>query len=170
MKLNRVYIAAGSNVEPEKNLPAGIHLLKTWFNVIAVSPLYESRPVDGGPDDPPFLNAVMYLETYVFLDLFRKRLRMIERRMGRVRYDAEGNKSKAVTFDLDVLLFNDEINRSVYEPLPHPAVLKYAHVVVPLADIAPDKRHPLTGETFAEIAARFRDTPGLRVRRDIQPV
>jgi 2-amino-4-hydroxy-6-hydroxymethyldihydropteridine diphosphokinase len=168
MRLNNVYIAAGSNVEPEKNLPAGIRLLKTWFNVIAISPIYESEPVDGMPDEPRYLNAVIQIETYVFLDLFRKRLRMIEGRMGRVRYDRDGNESKLVTLDLDVLLFNNETSRSMFEPLPHPDITNHAHVAVPLADISPTKRHPVTGETFSEIAARFRDSSALKVRGDLQ--
>jgi 2-amino-4-hydroxy-6-hydroxymethyldihydropteridine diphosphokinase len=170
MRLNSVYIAAGSNAEPEKNLTAGIRLLKTWFNVIAVSPIYESEPVDGTPDEPHYLNAVIQLETYVFLDLLRKRLRMIEGRMGRVRVDRDGNKSKVVTLDMDVLLFNNETSRSMIEPLPHPDIVNYAYAALPLADLSPVKRHPITGETFTEIAARFRDAPTIKVRGDLPAI
>ncbi|MCU0511784.1 MAG: 2-amino-4-hydroxy-6-hydroxymethyldihydropteridine diphosphokinase [Anaerolineae bacterium] len=165
MKLNRLYLAMGSNTAPEQNLAAGLRLLKVWFYVVAVSPVYESAPVDD-PAAAPFLNAVVQVDTYVFLDLVRRRLRMIEARLGRVRYDTAGQPVAAVPLDLDVLLFNQEINRSIVETLPHPDIVRYAHVAVPLAQLAPALRHPVTGEPLAAIAERL-GSATLKPRSDI---
>lgn len=167
MKLNRVYIGVASNVQPAINLVDGIRLMHTWFNIIAVSPVYESLPVGGSPDDPIYLNAVIYIETYTYLELLRKRLKGLERLMGRVRQETSEGLPQGVTLDLDILLFNNETDYSVITPLPHPDLTRYAHAAVPLADLAPDLRHPITGETLAVIAARFRDTPGLKRRDDV---
>jgi 2-amino-4-hydroxy-6-hydroxymethyldihydropteridine diphosphokinase len=123
--------------------------------------------VGGTEEDTRYLNAVIYVETYTYLDLLRKRLRGLEYQMGRVRSGDTGAKTGAVTLDLDVLLFNNEVDRSLHEPLPHPDILTYAHACVPLADIAPELRHPVTGDTLETIAARFRDTPGLKQRDDV---
>lgn len=169
-KLNHVYILAGSNHEPEKNLRAGIQLLGDYFNIVAVSPVYQTNAVGGTDDDPHYLNAAVYIETFVILDFLRRRLRQIETHAGRVRFDAEGNKSKIVILDLDILLFNNEVSQSIVAPLPHPDILKYAHAIVPLADIAPDFVHPTTGKKLKETALSFKDTPGLKQRDDIQPL
>jgi 2-amino-4-hydroxy-6-hydroxymethyldihydropteridine diphosphokinase len=167
MKLNRVYIGIGSNIAAEENLTAGIQLMREWMNVLQISPVYESIPVGGAETDPRYLNVVIYVETYTYLDLLRKRLRGLEYKMGRVRGTNEGEKPKAVTLDLDVLLFNNEVDRSVVEPLPHPDIMNYAHASIPLADLAPDMQHPVTGETLDTIAKRFRDTPGFKRREDV---
>lgn len=169
-KLNHVYILAGSNHEPEQNLHKGIKLLGDYFNIITVSPIYETIAVGGSDDDPHYLNAAVYIETFVILDFVRRRIRQIETHAGRVRFDSEGNKSKIVTLDLDVLLFNNEVSHSIVAPLPHPDILKYPHAIIPLADIAPDLEHPVTGKTMKEIANLFKDTPGIKRREDIQPL
>lgn len=169
-KLNHVYILAGSNHEAEKNLISGVKLLGEYYNIVTVSPVYETLAAGGSAEEPHYLNIALYIETFVILEFMRRRLRQIETSMGRVRFDADGNKAKVVTLDLDILLFNEEISQSPVAPLPHPDILKYAHASIPLADIAPDLQHPVTGKTLKTIAAAFRETPGLKRRDDIAPL
>lgn len=169
-KLNHVYILAGSNHEAEKNLIAGVKSLGDYYNIVAVSPVYEKLAVGGSDDEPHYLNVALYIETFVILEFMRRRLRQIEAHTGRVRLDADGNKAKIVTLDLDILLFNAEISQSPVAPLPHPDILNYAHAIIPLADIAPDLEHPVTGKTLKTLAAAFQATPGLKRRDDIAPL
>jgi 2-amino-4-hydroxy-6-hydroxymethyldihydropteridine diphosphokinase len=161
MRLNHVYILIGSNFEPQRNVLRALETLKQWFNVLAVSPIYESPPVGGAEGDPSYWNMAVHVETYTILMLLYRKLRTIEHQLGRQRFDLEGERLKTVTVDLDILLFNNEVNRSVIEPLPHPD-LERAYAAVPLADIAPQLPHPVTGETISEIAARLREGAGLR--------
>ncbi len=169
-KLNDVYILAGSNHEPEKNLQLGVKILGEYFNIVTVSPVYETLAVGGSADDPHYLNAAIFIETFVILEFLQRRLRQIEATCGRVRFDADGNKSKIVTLDLDILLFNHEVSQSIVAPLPHPDILNHAHAIIPLADIAPDFIHPVTKKKMKEIATHFQNKPGLKRRDDILPL
>jgi 2-amino-4-hydroxy-6-hydroxymethyldihydropteridine diphosphokinase len=163
MRLNHVYILIGSNIEPQRNVLRALEMLKHWFNVTAVSPIYESVAVGGDADAAPYWNMAVQIETYTILMLLRRKLRTIEHQLGRQRFDLEGERLKEVTVDLDILLYNNEVNRSVLEPLPHPDLLQRAYASVPLADLAPGLTHPVTGEPIQEIAARLRE--GAQIRR-----
>lgn len=72
-----------------------------------------------------------------------------------------------ITADLDIVLVNDEVLTYAGREIPDPGVTKHAFIARPLADIAPDYVHPITGETLREVAARLADTP-IRLREDIQ--
>jgi 2-amino-4-hydroxy-6-hydroxymethyldihydropteridine diphosphokinase len=162
MRLNHVYILIGSNVEPERNIPRTLEVLKQWFNIVAVSPIYESAAVGGAPGDAPYWNMAIQVESYTILLLLRRNLRALEHQLGRRRFDLEGERIKAVAVDLDILLYNNEVNRSVIEPLPHPDLLEHAYAAIPLADLAPHLPHPVTGEPIGEIAQRLRKGANLR--------
>jgi 2-amino-4-hydroxy-6-hydroxymethyldihydropteridine diphosphokinase len=162
MRLNHVYILIGSNTEPQRNVLKALEMLKHWFNVTAVSPIYESAAAGGSADDAPYWNMAVQVETYTILMLLRRKLRAIEHTLGRRRFDLEGERVKEVTVDLDILLYNNEVNRSVLEPLPHPDLLERAYASVPLADLAPKLTHPVTGELIQDIAARLRENTTIR--------
>ncbi len=162
MRLNHVYILVGSNENPQRNIPLALGTLQQWFNIVAVSPIYESAAVGGSADEPPYWNVAIQIETYTILLLLLRKLRAIEHHLGRRRFDLEGERLKIVTVDLDLLLYNNEVNRSALEPLPHPDLLDHAYAAVPLADLAPHLPHPVTGELMSEIANRLRPTASLR--------
>jgi len=168
MRLNHVYILIGSNVEPQRNIPRTLEVLKQWFNIVAISPIYESAAVGGTLDDAPYWNMAIQVESYTILLLLRRNLRSLEHQLGRRRFDLEGERLKTVIVDLDILLYNNEVNRSVIEPLPHPDLLEHAYAAVPLADLAPHVPHPVTGEPMGEIAQRLRE--GVTLRRIDPPV
>ena len=88
-------------------------------------------------------------------------LHVIEQELGRVR---TADKNAPRTIDLDIALFNDEVLDVGARHIPDPDIIKHAHVSVPLADVAPEYRHPETGQTLWEIADRA--STGKIVRRD----
>jgi 2-amino-4-hydroxy-6-hydroxymethyldihydropteridine diphosphokinase len=164
------YIGVGSNHEAETNLKKGIALLREKVTVIAVSPVYESALVSNS-DSAPYLNAAVAIETDIQPHELKSLLVEIENECGRVRFDAEGKKSKIVALDFDLLFYRDvvtsyEFNQKTYH-LPHDDILKYAHAAVPLADIAGDVIHPETKQTISELAKGFAHH-GLTRRDDIQ--
>ena len=82
---NCAYIALGSNIEPERNLPAAVRLLAARCKLLALSPVYQTQPV-GKTDQPDFLNAAALIETELGPAALKTQvLQKIERTLGRVR-------------------------------------------------------------------------------------
>jgi 2-amino-4-hydroxy-6-hydroxymethyldihydropteridine diphosphokinase len=162
---NRAYLSLGSNIAPERNLPAAVRRLAAFGKVLAVSSVWESRPV-GLADQPDYLNAALLLETTLTaLELRETAIAAIETELGRVR---TGNKNSPRTIDIDIMLFNRDILRVGRRRIPDPEVLERPFVAIPLAEIAPGYVHPETGETLATIAARFDpETSGMSRRADV---
>jgi 2-amino-4-hydroxy-6-hydroxymethyldihydropteridine diphosphokinase len=164
------YIGLGSNYETETNFKKGMQLLSETFTVTAISPVYESAPV-GNSNNLPYLNAAIAIETELQPHELKEHLVAIEDECERVRIDAEGNKSKIVTLDCDLLLYGDAITSYEFSGktyhLPHDDILKYAHVAIPLTDIAAEVIHPETGQPISAIAAEFTHH-GIIHRDDIQ--
>lgn len=168
MSSNPVFIILGSNIAPEQNLPRAVQLIAERVDLRGVSRVYESAPVNaaGGiaADQGQFLNAAVLVETTIPpAELKHEVLRGIEAELGRVR---TVDKFAPRPIDLDLALYADLV---LDDPkLPDPDILTRAYVALPLADLAPDFRHPVTGQTLAEIAARCADNPNLTIRYDIQ--
>lgn len=160
--MNVAYLSLGSNIAPKQNLPAAVALLAEVGRLIAVSHAYETPPV-GNPSDPPFLNAAVALETPLSAEALKEDvLRPLEDRLGRRRTD---DPNAPRTIDVDISLFNDQVLQVGKRRIPDPEILRYPHIAVPLADVAPAYRHPETGETLAEIARRVVALSGLAIRR-----
>jgi 2-amino-4-hydroxy-6-hydroxymethyldihydropteridine diphosphokinase len=158
------YLSLGSNLDKEHNLPAAVRLLATHGRVLAVSAVYETAPV-GNPDDPAFFNAAVALETGMPpIDLKQQVLAGIEQQLGRQR-SADPNEPR--TIDIDISLYDNAILDLGKRHIPDPEIVRYPHIAVPLADLAPDYRHPETDETLAQIAARVTAAAGQPLlRRD----
>lgn len=155
----RVFVALGSNIDPERNLPEAVLRLSQRCHLVAVSPVYETAPV-GTTDQARFLNAAALVETDLGAAELKERvLRAIELEMGRVRSD---DKNAPRTIDLDIALFGDQVLDLGKGHIPDPDILRYRHVAVPLADLAPERVHPETGQTLSEIAQGL---PGGDLRR-----
>jgi 2-amino-4-hydroxy-6-hydroxymethyldihydropteridine diphosphokinase len=157
-----VLIALGSNIEPEENLPRAISLLSRECLVEAVSPVYAAEPV-GSPEAPMFLNAAVRIRTDLTpQELKYGVLRPLEEKLGR-RRSADRNAPR--TIDLDIALFGslviDDPARGLV--IPDPEIGTCAHLAVPLADREPLLRHPVSGETLAELAANFADSDSIRL-------
>ena len=150
--MNRVFIAMGSNIEPERNMRRAVRLLASRCRLLAVSPVYQTAPV-GKTEQADFLNAAALIGTPLTAKALKSQvLQAIEAELGRVRTD---DKNAPRTIDLDIALFNDQVLTLGRRHIPDPDLLHYAHIAVPLADLAPGYRHPETGQTLREIAERL---------------
>jgi 2-amino-4-hydroxy-6-hydroxymethyldihydropteridine diphosphokinase len=151
----RVWISVGTNIARERSVRAALWELHRTFGDLVVSPVYETPAV--GFDGDPFLNLVVGIETARRPGELHTILREIEARHGRTR---DGAKFSARTLDLDVLTYGDAVTGDGGKPLPRDEILRYAFVLAPLADVAPDEHHPETGERYADLWDRFRATSG----------
>lgn len=143
--MTTVFVGIGSNVEPERRVRQAVHGLHQYFGALRVSPVYRNPAVGFKGDD--FLNLVVAFDSEQNPADVHAALNEIERQCGRVR---DGPRFAPRTLDLDLLLYGDLISNSPVR-LPRPEILKYAYVLKPLADLAPEHRHPLTGKSFAEL-------------------
>ncbi|MDN5864930.1 MAG: 2-amino-4-hydroxy-6-hydroxymethyldihydropteridine diphosphokinase [Gammaproteobacteria bacterium] len=144
-----IYIGIGSNVEPQRHVPAALAALGAAYGPLAISPLYRCAPV--GLDGPDFINAVVRGSTLETPEALRDRLKELEREAGR----DHGEKLAVRELDLDLLLYGAETVRLDGLRIPRPDILAYSFVLRPLADIAPEVIHPETGHDFAWHWAHF---------------
>jgi 2-amino-4-hydroxy-6-hydroxymethyldihydropteridine diphosphokinase len=166
-----ILIALGSNIAPERNLPAAVRLLAERVAVRAASHVFESAPLNAAgevaPDQETFLNAAVRIETDLPpVELKYGVLRAVETALGRVR---GADKFAARPIDLDLALYGSLVleDLEAHITLPDPGILVHAHLALPLADLAPEFVHPLTGQALAAIAAPLAAQPGITLRRDI---
>lgn len=128
---HRAFLGLGSNLgDRAEHLRAAIAAIP---DVVAVSPTYETDPV-GGPDQGPYLNAVVELATDRSPRELLELCRALETAAGRVRTERWGPR----TLDVDVLLVGDLVVDEPDLQVPHPRLWERSFVLIPLADLAPD--------------------------------
>ncbi len=149
----RVYVSIGSNIEREANIRAAVQALREHFDTLTLSSVYENRPI--GFEGENFYNLVTALDTDESPETVTATLHGIEQRLGRKR---ESSRFCSRTIDLDLLLYEDLVRHDAELRVPRPEITEYACVLRPLAELAPEARHPRTGETFAALWARFDQT------------
>lgn len=150
-----VFLSLGSNIAPEKHLAAAMRLLAERCVIVARSSVYRTPP-QGYTEQADFLNmAVQIRTTLTPLTVKTQIIGDIERILRRVR--DPHNKNAPRTIDLDIALWDDACLDYGAKPwhIPDPDITRFAHVAVPLAEIAPDYIHPERGESLKAIAARF---------------
>jgi len=148
------YIGVGSNIEPALHIANALAALEKNLGPIAVSPLYRSAPVGFVGD--AFINGVIRVTSRAGLDELIEDLKGLERQSGRNRR-GEGVGSREL--DLDLLLYGESILRRDGLVLPRPDILRYPFVLRPLAELAPARLHPETGQTFAWHWKHFKGIP-----------
>ncbi|GLG02371.1 2-amino-4-hydroxy-6-hydroxymethyldihydropteridine diphosphokinase [Alicyclobacillus hesperidum subsp. aegles] len=142
-----VYIGAGSNVGKRLfHLDAAVCGLSDIGTVVQCSPVYETEPV-GYLDQGKFLNMVVHLRTNAKPREILGHLSRLEQEAGRERTIRFGPR----TLDLDILLYDNEYYCVSDLQIPHPRMWERAFVIVPLADMTPD-RPALGGIRMAELA------------------
>jgi 2-amino-4-hydroxy-6-hydroxymethyldihydropteridine diphosphokinase len=148
----RVFVSVGSNIEPEENLRLACGELERRFGGLEVSSVYRNPPVGFAGDD--FLNLVAAFETDRSPEALVAELEEIHDLAGRQR---GGERFGPRTLDLDLLLYDDLVTDGPPLSLPRDDVLKYDFVLGPLAELAPDLVHPVTGRSLAELWRDFED-------------
>ncbi len=161
--LERAFIAIGSNIVPERNLPLAVKHLSTIGDVVAVSHVYQN-PAVGLLPQPDFLNAAVLVETELAPLEVRRRLRAIEGELGRVR---QRDAHAARTIDLDLCLYGSLVLSVPELTLPDAGITERAFLAVPLAELAPGFLHPVVGASLADLAARLRGDAALVRRSDV---
>jgi 2-amino-4-hydroxy-6-hydroxymethyldihydropteridine diphosphokinase len=142
-----VYLSLGSNVgDRELQLRDALRRLAVNGRVVAVSSFYETEPVEF-TGQAWFLNCVVALETTETPEQLMMALLQIEQQMGRRRIQKKGPR----TIDIDILLFDEAIVDSPALTIPHPAMRQRRFVLEPLAEIAPEVRHPVLDKTIREL-------------------
>jgi 2-amino-4-hydroxy-6-hydroxymethyldihydropteridine diphosphokinase len=149
-----VYLALGSNIgDREENLRQAIRRLgASGVSVTRTSSVYETEPVDY-LDQPWFLNSVLQAQTDLPATELLNTLRRIESQMGSKKPFAKGPR----LIDLDILLYDDVTIHTSDLEVPHPRMLLRNFVLVPLAEIAPNLRHPSWPATAAELLTHSPD-------------
>lgn len=149
-----VYLSLGSNIDRAHNIRSGLQRLQEEFGELRLSPVYESEAV--GFDGSPFFNLVASIETDLPVAALAARLREIERAHGRVRGE---KKFASRTLDIDILTYGDARGDVDGVQLPRDEILKHAFVLRPLADLAPQARHPVLNRRYLDLLADT-DFPG----------
>lgn len=151
----KMIISLGSNIDKEKNLPLAIDSLRHHpaITVTSVSPVYETAALNRmglASGQPSFHNAAVLIDTELTPRKLRTELRRIEAQLGRVR---STDKFAPRTIDLDIAMVGNATVIVDGQKIPDADTLRHPHVVLPLADVAPDWNHPSAGIKLGQIVA-----------------
>ena len=150
-----ILIALGSNLsshagDPAATLRAALaHLADNGVTVSEVSQFYRT-PAWPDPRDPEFVNAVARVTTELSPAELIARLHETETSFGRVR----SARNAPRTLDLDILEYDGRVSEGP-PVLPHPRIKTRAFVLIPMRDVAPGWRHPVSGKSIADLLAKI---------------
>ena len=145
-----VYVAAGSNVEPVRNLCKALAAIDAAFGPLLLSPAYRNKAV--GFEGADFINLVVGFSTQEPVTVVRRRLQEIEAACDR---PPGAPKWAPRTMDLDILLYGAIVSSEPGLLLPRPDLLRRPYMLKPIADIAPEVRHPTLHKTMRELWDEF---------------
>lgn len=146
--MNGIYLLLGTNLgDRSSNLQMALDLLKrNGCRIVQASMVYGSEPW-GISDQPAFLNQVVQTETEHSPEELLALLLKTEKEMGRIRRVKWGER----LIDLDILYYNDLICQSKTLEVPHPEIGNRRFTLVPLVELAPDEKHPVSGLSQSQL-------------------
>jgi 2-amino-4-hydroxy-6-hydroxymethyldihydropteridine diphosphokinase len=145
-----VFVGVGSNINRDESVRAGIADLREHYGELQLSSVYESEAV--GFEGDVFYNLVVAFDTKESIDEVVAVLSHIEDAHGRVR---GGERFSSRTLDLDLLLYGEMVASGEGYHVPRDEIPRYAFVLWPLSELAPEMAHPETGETFSAMWDAF---------------
>ncbi|MBV8898371.1 MAG: 2-amino-4-hydroxy-6-hydroxymethyldihydropteridine diphosphokinase [Acidobacteriaceae bacterium] len=146
--MKTVFLSLGSNLgDREQHLETALAELEAaGVHIAGRSSIYETEPQEFRAQ-PWFLNMVIEVETKLFPMQLLGRILKIEKEIGRKRVQPKGPR----VIDIDILLFGDFVVATPELTIPHPAMAQRRFVLEPLAELAPDFRHPVNRRTVREL-------------------
>lgn len=161
MQTEVVLCLGGNKGDREKLLFRAIECLNDHFQLLRVSKIYETAAW-GGVAKGDFLNQLAIISTGLDPEDVLDILQEIELDLGRKREDPWGNR----TMDIDILYFGDRLIQNDRLSIPHPYIADRRFVLIPLADLMPDHKHPISGKTTLEMLRECADPSEVRVYKN----
>lgn len=151
------YLSLGSNIGDRlENLANARKALNDKFKIIKESSIYETAPW-GYEDQPDFLNQVIEIDVQLPPAEFLRIIKDIEKKLGREKSFKYGPRN----IDIDILTYGNLVYHSGRLSIPHPKLGERAFVVIPLEEIAPKFRHPVTDRDIRSMSEEV-DAQGVR--------
>ncbi len=148
----KVILSLGSNINPQDNFSKAQKKLQENFKIHQTSSLYRTEAVKNQQITQDFLNKTLTIETTTPFPELYQQLKTIEAEFGR----ESGNKI-VVPLDIDIITYGDEVFTHQGKQLPDPDLVKYRYIAQPLAEMAPDFRHPGSGISIQKILDQIKD-------------
>lgn len=148
-----IYISIGSNIDAERHVREAVDVLREKYGELQISSVYESEAI--GFEGDNFLNLVVGMQTDQSVQEVLDTLHEIENAFGRKR---SGPRFSSRTLDLDLLLYDDLVLQDQGIDIPRKEITQNAFVLQPLAEIAPQLRHPQQKLTMLELWQQFDKT------------
>ncbi len=148
-----IYISLGSNINAEINIRSALAIIKSQYPNMSISPMYQTSAVGFEGDD--FLNCVAKIDSDKTPQYIYQWFRQIEIEHGR---DRNQPKFSSRSLDIDMLTYDDRLLETQNYSLPRDEITKYAFVLKPLMDIAPNEIHPVYKVTYSVLWQNFDDT------------
>ena len=164
MMVSSIYLSLGSNLGDRKtNLRSALGKLhEKKILLLDESSIYETEPVEV-PEQPEFLNLVCRVQTELKPEALLRACQEIESELGRVRRESKGARN----IDIDILFYGQQILQGPSLKIPHPAWCKRNFVLIPLAEIAPNFRDPVTAKTVAQLRQESPDGARVTPQKDV---